>query len=179
VEGQSGQNLAHGQPDDIVQGAFHAGDATSAIRLGGVGSGFVQGVNGFQVAMDGFSVEVTKLDPAGGDELTKKRSQPRRGLAEANSCENFVDASTQATQHGARFVHVARFAQNFALQDDYRIRPQNDPTGVSAGHGEGFAVRIGQDESGGSFRVRGFFLLTGINGGEIHPRRPQKIGAAR
>ncbi len=154
------------EADYVGEASFSVGDEAFGSGLDGVGSGFVHGFSGLDVAGDFCLLQGSEFDPGGvvGDELVVVEDEGEAG-------DDGVAGAGEAFQHGFGVLRGGRLGELavsvFSGEGDDGVSADDDGLRVSGGDGQGF----GAGESGcGLPRIvdgEGVFIHVGNVDGEF------------
>lgn len=164
----------HRQADDVGEVAFGAFDDEFGVFLGGVGTGFIEGVDFFHVVADGGIIKVVKMDNAD----FMKNDLLTRGQAQANRGADFVTSAVQSLQHGEGIILIARFAERDTVETHKGIGTDDDGVCEVAGYSLSFCLGVVATEGNKIDGLIVNFFRRGWHGEEFKTRLAHKNMAA-
>lgn len=147
------EHTLDGEADDVTEGALNALDEAAFVFLGGVGAGFVEGIDVAEVGVEVDFSARAELDAGGLDEAAHFLVSH-----EADAGEDFVDTTGKSFQHGVGLGEVGGFAEDALVESDQGIGTEHEAAGEAGGDFVGLAVGVEQAEFAGGPRATEEFV---------------------
>jgi hypothetical protein len=128
-----------GESDDVGERAFDPFDDQLAVVLDGIGAGFVEGINSFEILVDLGGIEGPERDVGTfGEEALLVTAKEEY----ADAGDDLMGAPLERSEHEGGFVEGTGFAEGLAFEADERIGGDGEGVGVLFSDSAGFAVGV-------------------------------------